>query len=69
MNILAELQNRFEAALAGMVDDPREYLAMVRPSQDAKFGDYQANFAMPLGRWLGKPPRDVAAQQARAAAQ
>ncbi len=35
---------------------------MVRPSQDAKFGDYQANLAMPLGKKLGRPPRDVAAQ-------
>jgi len=33
---------------------------MVRPSQDAKFGDYQANFAMPLGKRLARPPRDVA---------
>jgi arginyl-tRNA synthetase len=35
---------------------------MIRPAQDAKFGDYQANFAMPLGKQLARPPRDVAAQ-------
>jgi arginyl-tRNA synthetase len=35
---------------------------MIRATQDAKFGDYQANFAMPLGKQLGKAPRDVAAQ-------
>ncbi len=34
---------------------------MIRPSQDPKFGDYQANFAMPLGKQLGRPPREVAA--------
>ncbi len=62
MNILAELQSRFAAALEGMVDDPTELAALVRPSQDPKFGDYQANFAMPLGKRLGKPPRDVAAE-------
>ena len=62
MNILVELQQRFAAALAGMVDDPAPLVALVRPSQDAKFGDYQANFAMPLGKQLGKPPRDVAAE-------
>lgn len=62
MNILAELQNRFAVALATLVDDPREMVALVRPSQDAKFGDYQANFAMPLGKRLGRPPRDVAAE-------
>jgi arginyl-tRNA synthetase len=61
MNLLAELQNRFRAALVGLVDDPGELLKMVRPSQDPKFGDYQANFAMSLGKRLGRPPRDVAA--------
>ena len=62
MNILAELQTRFRAALAEWVDDPAELLAMIRPSGDAKFGDYQANFAMSLGKRLGRPPRDVAAE-------
>ncbi len=62
MNILAELQARFRAALAEWVDDPAELLAMIRPSGDAKFGDYQANFAMSLGKRLGRPPRDVAAE-------
>ena len=40
-------------------------LGMVLPSQDAKFGDYQANFAMPLGKQLGKPPREIAAAARR----
>ncbi len=61
MNILAELQDRFRAALAGLVDDPTDLLAMIRQSGDPKFGDYQANFAMPLGKRLGRPPREVAA--------
>jgi arginyl-tRNA synthetase len=60
MNILSQLQSRFRTALAGLVDDPTELVAMVRPSQDAKFGDYQANFAMSLGKRLGRPPREVA---------
>ncbi len=60
MNILAELQTRFRAALVDLVDDPAELLAMIRPSGDPKFGDYQANFAMPLGKRLGRPPRDIA---------
>jgi arginyl-tRNA synthetase len=65
MNILAELRNRFAAALAGLVDDEHavgELCGLVLPSQDAKFGDYQANMAMPLGKRLGKPPRDIAAE-------
>src|SRR4051812_16229358 len=62
MNVLSELQTRFSAALAGLADDPVEYLAMVRPSQDERFGEYQANFAMSLGKRLARPPRDVAAE-------
>jgi arginyl-tRNA synthetase len=61
MNILSEMKSRFHSALAEFVADPAELLAMIRPSQDAKFGDYQANCAMPLGKQLGKPPREVAA--------
>ncbi len=62
MNILREIQRRFAAALAGLADDPAELLGQVRASQDPKFGDYQANCAMPLGKQLGKPPREVAAE-------
>ena len=65
MNVLALLKSRFQPALAAFVADPgrqRELLEMIRLSQDPKFGDYQANFAMPLGKQLGKTPRDVAAQ-------
>jgi arginyl-tRNA synthetase len=64
MNILAELRARVAAALvevAGTEQGIAELAAMVLPSQDAKFGDYQANCAMPLGKRLGKPPREVAA--------
>ena len=52
MNIISELKSRFRAALAGLTDSPEEYLDQVRPSQDPKFGDYQANLAMPLGKRL-----------------
>ena len=54
MNILPELQARFRVVLAELVDDPSDLLAMIRPAQDAKFGDYQANCAMPLAKRLGK---------------
>ncbi|HEV8115512.1 MAG TPA: arginine--tRNA ligase [Acidimicrobiales bacterium] len=33
---------------------------VVRPSNDPRFGDYQANGAMGLGKRLGRPPREVA---------
>src|SRR5262245_59469174 len=65
MNIPATLKDRFRPALAALVPDPAkvaELLELIRPAQDAKFGDYQANFAMPLGKQLGKPPREVASQ-------
>ncbi len=62
MNLLKELRERFRSALGALVDNPEELLEMVRPSQDPRFGDYQANCAMPLGKRLGKPPREIAAQ-------
>ncbi|MFC1597060.1 arginine--tRNA ligase [Planctomycetota bacterium] len=62
MSILAELANRFRGVLSGLVDDPEPLLDLVRRSQDPRFGDYQANFAMPLGKRLGRPPREVAAE-------
>jgi arginyl-tRNA synthetase len=65
MNILATLRERFAAALTTLGIEATELpglTALVLPSQDAKFGDYQANCAMPLGKRLGKPPRDVASQ-------
>lgn len=62
MNALTELQQRFRVALTGLSEDPESLLEMIRPAQDAKFGDYQANCAMPLGKQLGKPPREVAEQ-------
>lgn len=37
-------------------------LGMIRPAQDASFGDYQANCAMPLGKRLSRSPREVAAR-------
>jgi len=62
MNALSEIKSHFSAALAKLVDDPTQALGMIRPAGDPKFGDYQANCAMPLGKQLGKPPRDIAAE-------
>jgi arginyl-tRNA synthetase len=71
MNILTQLQERFRAALAAMAGDRlgaeelSELVEMVRPSQDAKFGDYQANCAMPLAKKLGRSPREIATDLVR----
>ena len=62
MNILATIRERFRPALQSHTDSVDVMLDMIRPAQDPRFGDYQANFAMPLGKQLGKPPRDVAAR-------
>jgi arginyl-tRNA synthetase len=64
MNVLALLQDRFRPPLASLVpaEQVPALLDLIRPAQDPKFGDYQANFAMSLGKQLGKPPREVAAQ-------
>ncbi len=60
MNLLKLVQRKIGAALAGLVDNPDTYSAMVKPTQDPKHGDYQANCAMSLAKVLGKKPHDVA---------
>ncbi|MBI1346091.1 arginine--tRNA ligase [bacterium] len=60
MNFLSELRARLSQALTGLVDDPAPYVGMLKPAQDAKFGDFQANCAMSLKGVLNKPPRDIA---------
>ena len=62
MSILPHLKERFRAALVGLTDQPDECLEQIRRSQDPKFGDYQANFAMPLAKRLRRPPREVAGE-------
>ena len=60
MNLLHQIQDKFRTALHGLVPDVESYVAMVKPTQDAKHGDYQANCAMSLAKALGKKPRDIA---------
>ncbi len=60
MNLLADLRRRFRIALELLDTGAGEVADMVLPSKDPKFGDYQANCAMPLGKRLGRPPREIA---------
>jgi arginyl-tRNA synthetase len=60
MNLLAEFRRRFAAALAPLTADANAFANLVKAAQDAKFGDYQANCAMPLAKQLGEPPKKVA---------
>ncbi|MCH7686112.1 MAG: arginine--tRNA ligase, partial [Planctomycetes bacterium] len=62
MNILRELRSRFETALEPFTDDPSRFAGMVRVAQDARFGDFQANCAMPLAKHHKTNPRELAAQ-------
>jgi arginyl-tRNA synthetase len=62
MSLLARIQSRFRTALAALIDPPDPWLEMIRRAQDARFGDYQANFAMALGKQLNKKPQEVAAE-------
>ena len=64
MSVLSDLQSRFRPALAELIDPPDPWLEMIRRAQDARFGDYQANFAMALGKQLNKKPQEVAAEVA-----
>ncbi len=60
MNVLNLLQRKLQEALTGLVPDPTPYAAMLKPAQDARFGDYQANCAMPLKKELGGDARQIA---------
>jgi len=62
MNLLRLLQQRFAPVLADYADDPAPFVAMVRPAQDIKFGDFQANFAMSLAKRHGLNPKELAAK-------
>jgi arginyl-tRNA synthetase len=60
MNPVQLLQDRLRPVLEEWVADPAPYLAMVKPAQDPRHGDYQANCAMSLAKVVGRKPRDVA---------
>ena len=60
MNLLRTLKLSLDRALERVAPDCREAAELVKPAQDAKFGDYQANCAMPLGKRLGRNPREIA---------
>ncbi len=65
MKLLSEIKARFEPALKSFADSEAQVsslLAMIKPTQDDGFGDYQVNCAMALGKQLGKAPRDIAAE-------
>jgi arginyl-tRNA synthetase len=62
MQPLEQIQERFRPVLTQFVSDPAPYLAMIRPAQDPKHGDYQANMAMALAKVVIQKSRDLAQQ-------
>ncbi|MDR2762040.1 MAG: arginine--tRNA ligase [Planctomycetaceae bacterium] len=60
--ILELLKSRFTDAINDLVDDTSDYVDLIRPSQDIRFGDYQANIAMPLAKRLSRNPREIAGE-------
>ncbi len=61
-HVAADPVDTLDAALRAAIRDALDIDAdpLIRPSQNPDFGDFQANFAMGLGKRLGRPPRDVA---------
>lgn len=62
MNVLTHLQGLFHQALKSLTADAAAFASLVKPAQDARFGDYQANAAMSLAKQLGQKPPDIARQ-------
>jgi arginyl-tRNA synthetase len=60
MNLLRLLQEIFHHSVAELVSDPAPYILLIKPVQDPRHGDYQANCAMPLAKVLGRKPHDIA---------
>ncbi|MEM1110072.1 MAG: arginine--tRNA ligase [Planctomycetota bacterium] len=60
-DLQAILESRLQAAVAkAFGSEHADADPAIRPSNNPKFGDYQANLAMALGKKLGRKPRDVA---------
>ena len=62
MSIQSELVRCFRPILESLTSDCDKYIGMIRRAGDDRFGDYQANFAMPLAKALHKSPREIAEQ-------
>src|SRR5690349_8440594 len=60
MKLIETIRERFAQALTGWVDDPEVVAKRVAAARDPRFGDYQANIAMPLEKKLGMKPMDIA---------
>ena len=64
MNLLEQLRAIFGSAVPEG-EDRAGFENAVRPASDPKFGDYQANGCMALGKVLKRKPRELAQEVAR----
>lgn len=55
-----QIADAVKSALSRAIPELADAEPMIRPAQDEKFGDYQCNAAMALGKKTQKPPRQVA---------
>lgn len=58
-DIKSEIETRVRQAAIAALGPSGDTDPLLRPSKDPKFGDYQANLAMSLGKTLGKKPREI----------
>ena len=62
-SILKQLQQQFSLALvAAFGEEFASTDPLLAPTNNPKFGDYQANLAMSLAKPLKQKPRDIATQ-------
>ncbi|MEM9365928.1 MAG: arginine--tRNA ligase [Planctomycetota bacterium] len=62
MHFPSLIRDRLATALGSIAPGNSELADLVRPTNEAKFGDYQCNAAMPLAKRLGESPRDLASK-------
>ncbi len=63
MQLTQLIQGRFADALRNITDQPLVFAQMIRATTDARFGDFQANCAMPLAKVtdaISSNPREIA---------
>ncbi len=65
-SVKAKVESWIRQAASSALGDAVTVDPMVRTAKSAEFGDYQSNMAMPLAKILGRKPREIATDVARA---
>ena len=64
-SVKQEVEQQVRAAAISVLGATGDTDPLVRPAKGSKFGDYQANLAMPVAKRLGKNPREIGDQIAK----